>query len=179
MYLDLTRETLYAVNTNKTTSLVSREPRQADFLWFSVGEIAAILLDVEQLCFRAELHNMVALWLPYPGDMQYGPAMCSTAFPRKEARMWGLGAGLSPASPTTGWASSRTPAYTSVVQRKDLGVYVVTYLKTLMFIKVCVFTTSFPPVKAIRRSFSSTWNLYFCGVCKDLIVMNYLSNLTV
>lgn len=62
MYLDLTRETLYARNMKKTISLLSREPRQADFLWFSVRETAAILLDVERLfCFWAELHNMVAL----------------------------------------------------------------------------------------------------------------------
>lgn len=47
-----------------------------------------------------------------------------------------------------------------------------------MFIKVCVFITTFSPVKAIRRSFSFNWNLYFCGVGKDLIVVNYLSNLT-
>lgn len=119
MYLDLTRETLYARNMKKTISLLSREPRQADFLWFSVRETAAILLDVERLFyFWAELHNMVALWLPCPGDMQYGSVMCSTAFPRKGARMWGLGEGLSLASPTTGRASSRTPVYTSAVQQK-------------------------------------------------------------
>jgi len=46
-----------------------------------------------------------------------------------------------------------------------------------MFNKVYVFTTAFPLVKARRRSPSSTWNLYFFGVCRDSIVTNYLSNL--
>lgn len=177
MCLDSTTETLYALNMKKTSSSVSREARQPDFLWFSVIKTGAILLDGQRLlCFWAQLHSMVAFWLPRPGDTQRGPASCFTAFPREA--MWGLGEEFTPASPTTGWASIRTPAYTSVVQQEDLGVYVVTCLKTLVFNNLSVFTTTaFRPVKAIR-SLSCTWNLYFCGVCKDSIVRNYLSNLT-
>lgn len=58
MCLDLITETLYACNMKKT----SREPRQPDFLWFSVRDTAAILLDVQRLlCFWPVLHSTVAL----------------------------------------------------------------------------------------------------------------------
>lgn len=133
MYLDFTTETLYAFGMKKISSSVSREPRQPNFLQFSVRETAAIVLDVQRvLCFWADLHSMVAPWLPHPGDTQHGPASCSTDFPRKGAIIWTLATGFTPASPTTGWASSRTPAHTSVVQHEDLHVYIVTCLKSFL-----------------------------------------------
>lgn len=131
---------------------MSRQPRQPDFPWFSLREAAAILPDMQRLLrFGAELHSMVSLQLPCPGDMQQGADSCSTAFLRQGAGMWVLGA-----SPTAGWARSRTPAYTSAGQREDLGAYVVAHRKTLTITKVCVFTTAFPPVKAMRGSLPST-----------------------
>lgn len=45
---------------------------------------------------------------------------------------------------------NRTPAYASVVPQEDLGLYIVTFLKTFKGLIRCAFSTAFHPLKAIR-----------------------------
>lgn len=171
MHLDLTTEALYVSNKKKDSSSVSRVLRHPGLLWLFFQRQQPFYRIQEGCCvaelscttwWHSALHVLVA-------DQPLAPQLSL-----ESESGWLCWVGdATPASPMTGWTQA---AFTSVAQQEDLGTYVGTCVKTLVFNKVCVYTSAFPLVRAIR-SLSSTLNLYLCRVYKDFIVLKHLSNL--